>query len=339
MSNLHDEKRLQIITLYKHTAKKVGEIAADLGVHKSTVSRTIKRYKESGDYKTNYSNCGRRHIFDERDHRRIRNLSLVSPRASASEIRSQMGAEGDVSERTMRRTMASIGIKAVKPGRRPFMNNQQKANRLKWAQEHHHWTVEDWKRVLWSDETIIQIQDNSPKYVRIVEGHELTPQHYVSTRKHPLSIMIWACFSWRGTGRAHVVEGNLNSEGYIEQIINHRVIQEMGECFPTGYGLFQQDNAPCHKSKKVMEYFATNGINLIPWPPVSPDLNPIENLWSIVKRRLKTFNLTRKQELIREFLRIRARDEELTMICQKLISSMPERIEPVIKAKGGPTKY
>src|SRR5204863_357974 len=61
---------------------------------------------------------------------------------------------------------------------------------------------------------------------------------------------------------------------------------------------FMQDNSPCHKSSKVLDFLRKNNINLLDWPPQSPDMNPIENLWAIIKaRRKKKFGVpTSKNE-------------------------------------------
>jgi transposase len=80
-------------------------------------------------------------------------------------------------------------------------------------------------------------------------------------------------------------------------------------------------------------------IPLLPWPGNSPDLNPIENLWSIVKRRIRSENITTKLQLIDRLISVWHRDEEVQKICISAIESMPRRINAVINAKGGPTKY
>ena len=86
----HDDVRLEIITLWKNTTKTHDEIARNVGVSQSTVSRTIKRYEEEGTHKTKYENCHRPRIFDERDMRHMRKLALDNPRAPAAEIQRQM---------------------------------------------------------------------------------------------------------------------------------------------------------------------------------------------------------------------------------------------------------
>ena len=104
-----NKTRLQIITLYKHTAKTMTEIANELNVSKSTVSRTIQRYEETGSYETNYQNCGRAPQFDDRDIRHMRNLCVKSPRATATQLAVQLGASGDCDISTVRRYLRKIG--------------------------------------------------------------------------------------------------------------------------------------------------------------------------------------------------------------------------------------
>ena len=220
-----------------------------------------------------------------------------------------------------------------------MLTDAHKRRRLSWAHAHRDWTAEQWSRVIWSDETKVMIQDNCPQYVRLVDGHSMTDEHYLKTFKHPLSVMVWACFSARGTGRMHIIEGNLNTEAYLRDIVDRRVQQQLADWFPGGDGIFQQDNAPAHVSVRAKEHFAKLGITLLDWPPSSPDLNPIENLWSIIKRRLRIMNVNSKQQLIDNFIHVWNRDEEISQICANLVNSMPNRIRDCITAKGGQTRY
>ena len=103
--------------------------------------------------------------------------------------------------------------------------------------------------------------------------------------------------------------------------------------------IFQQDNDPKHTSILASDWFEDNNIQVLPWPAQSPDLNPIEHLWTHLKDQLKTYDKPAKgvhelwDRLDAEWNKIPAER------CQRLIESMPRRLQAVIKAKGGHTKY
>ncbi len=101
--------------------------------------------------------------------------------------------------------------------------------------------------------------------------------------------------------------------------------------------IFQQDLAPAHTGKGTKSWFNDHGVTVLDWPANSPDLNPIENLWGIVKRKMRDTRPNNADDLKAA---IKATWASIPpQQCHKLITSMPRRIEAVIKAKGAPTKY
>ncbi len=97
------------------------------------------------------------------------------------------------------------------------------------------------------------------------------------------------------------------------------------------------DLAPAHTAKGTKSWFNDHGVTVLDWPANSPDLNPIENLWGIVKRKMRD---TRPNNAYDLKAAIKATWASIPpQQCHKLITSMPRRIEAVIKAKGAPTKY
>ena len=127
------------------------------------------------------------------------------------------------------------------------------------------------------------------------------------------------------------IHGMTNSAHYIE------VILDMRKAFPDGLGVFQQDLAPCHTSKVVTNLFKRYKIKVLDWPRNSPDLNPIENLWSIIKSRLRKMGCTTITKLIEAIMQLWYHDEQIKENCENLIDSMPKRVQEVINNKGGQT--
>ncbi len=97
--------------------------------------------------------------------------------------------------------------------------------------------------------------------------------------------------------------------------------------------IFQQDLAPAHTANSTKSWLNDHGVGVLDWPANSPDLN-IENLWGIVKRKMRNKRPKNADEL-------KATVKETwasipPQQCHKLITSMPRRMEAVIKAKGSP---
>ena len=340
MADLSNEKRAQIIALAEHAGKSSRQIASDLGLCQSTVSRIIKKYKETGSYESGHQNCGSVSKIDERGDRLIVRLSKKDPCSSSSYIAKELEEFHDihVDSSTVRRHLLKEGRPAYRPILSQVLNVNMMKRRLAWCKAHRHWTVTDWARVMFSDESSFEIQPPGSQYVR--RSYDETPSapHFKSSFRHPVKVMIWSCISVKGTGRIHIVEGSMNTEQYLK-VLQTRVIPQLNEWFPDGDGWFQQDLASCHTAKRCKDYLAANHISVLPWPGNSPDLSPIENIWALVKRKLRHKRFTTNVELINGILDIWARSDDFNETCINLVNSMPNRIEACIRAKGGSISY
>lgn len=229
----------------------------------------------------------------------------------------------------------------MRPVKKPLLTNPQKRKRYEWACKYRSWTSEDWKKVIFSDETTIEVQLAQPRLVR--KGSEpLSPLHMSQRIKMPQKVMIWGCMSHYGFGRLHVVEGTMNSSKYIN-VLSNRMKPQADAWYNGSQYIFQQDNAPCHTARTVKSFMAQQDIEILDWPSSSPDMNPIETLWAVIKQKLREKSLTSRQMLINELLNICTRDGEvrdrLTETCTKLVEAMPKRVDTLYKARGGHTKY
>ena len=140
-------------------------------------------------------------------------------------------------------------------------------------------------------------------------------------------------------GKLVEVQGNMNAEQYCE-ILEEGVEESFGSLeMAEDERYFQQDNDPNHTSKKADQWFSDNNIIPLKWPAQSPDLNPIEHLWQQLKAKLQQYDTppTGVHEL---WERVAKEGTEIPPdTFQKLIESMLRRIQAVLKAKGGHTKY
>ncbi len=101
--------------------------------------------------------------------------------------------------------------------------------------------------------------------------------------------------------------------------------------------IFQQDNAPCHKSKMTMEYLSHNNVDLMEWPPQSPDLNPIENLWGFIGLEKENYHPKNQNELASVIKKIWS--EIPSDLLERLVKGMHKRCLAVIKVNGGHINY
>ena len=153
------------------------------------------------------------------------------------------------------------------------------------------------------------------------------------------TIHVWGCFSSKGVGSLTILPKNtaMNKEWY-QNTLQQQLLPTIQQQFGEEQCIFQHDGASCHKAKVITKWLGDQNNDILgPWPGNSPDLNPIENLWSILKRRVdkqKPTNSDKLQEVImKEWVAI---SQELA---QKLIESMPSRIAEVLKKKGQHCKY
>ncbi len=219
---------------------------------------------------------------------------------------------------------------------KPLLNQRQRQKHLTWAVEKKTWTVAQWSKVLFLDESkfCISFGNQGPRVWR-KSGEAQNPCCLKSSVKFPQSVMIWAAMSSAGVGPLCFLKSTVNAAIY-QEILEHFMLPSADKLYGDADFIFQQDLAPAHTAKGTKSWFNDHGVTVLDWPANSPDLNSIENLWGIVKRKMRDTRPNNADDL-------KAVKETWASIppqqCHKLITFMPRRIEAVIKAKGAPTKY
>ena len=102
--------------------------------------------------------------------------------------------------------------------------------------------------------------------------------------------------------------------------------------WPSGAWFYLQDNASYHTSHRSLEWFHNNGVSLVELPRHSPDLNPIENLWADLNRRLESHHIQTIEEL-RDIIPLEWK-QTTALTCSNLVDSMSDRMRAVVTAEG-----
>jgi len=151
--------------------------------------------------------------------------------------------------------------------------------------------------------------------------------------------MVWGCMTYHGVGDASWIPGKINAEAYIDVLKDYVLASRDWYNVDPETFIFQQDNASVHTAHIVKAFFVESNLTVMKWPANSPDLNPIENLWSYLKTEL---GLYKESPKTMDDLWERVQ-EVWTKIpidyIQKLYESMPRRMEEVVRNRGGYTKY
>lgn len=110
--------------------------------------------------------------------------------------------------------------------------------------------------------------------------------------KFSARIMIWGAVSTRDKSKFVVVVGSMTAKRYVD-ILKTCLIQNKNKSTIKRM-VFQQDNASSHTAKLTRAFFSEIGLTVLPWPANSPDLNPVENIWSVLKQNVEKLAINRK---------------------------------------------
>lgn len=211
-----------------------------------------------------------------------------------------------------------------------------KTNQAKRLTIAHQMVLQDnsyFQSVIWSDETMVKARPDY-RQIRYFTRPLAGESNAVLNRQVTgggFSVMFWGCISYSAKGPLVAIEGKLNGETY-SKLLEDYLLPELE--VSNRELLFQQDHAPCHCAKRTLEFLDSKRVRLFPHPPQSPDLNPIERIWALMKRKLyEDFPIpTSRNQLIEHMFKIW--DEFPIETIQKVIDGMKDKYSKVILAKG-----
>lgn len=338
----------EVIQRMLKQGKPLATVGTALGRSRSTIAYAAQAARTAAT-RARPDKRGRPKALSDRELRTLRRavdtdgfscLASLTEKVNNTRTRAAGGPnKGPVSIWTVRRAVKAMGFNSRVAAKKPFLSNANKAKRLVWATERKGWTVE-WASVLFTDESSFVVRDVSASRVWRRNG-----ERYDSRRLRPTfksgrqSVMVWGGFSARGRTPLVRCVGSMNASSYaavLENRVAHQICADYGA--PEAAWL-QEDLAPCHTAKVSKDVKEALGLRVLPWVGQSPDLNPIENAWAELERRLRLRTSAPK-----------TKDELFSALCEEweaipesffkeLVESMPRRVQGVLAADGASTKY
>jgi len=293
-----------------------------------TVKNNLKKLKETGSVEHRKGN-GRKTKVTQTVARAIgqhvHNNSAISTRQLATKIQATHNI--NISHVAVWEHMKKKGYQSSLPIGTPMLTDRHIAMRIAWAQVH---LQDNWTRTVFTDETAFDLFRNKVK-----RWHK---SGYRPIRRLPKSrqkVMAWGGISERGKTSLFCFTNIMDGPFYVS-ILENQLLPAAKEMFGRDWRL-QQDNDPKHTSRVAKAFITDNRVNVIEWPSNSPDLNPIENMWHLVKNNVEK-RMPKDTNELTQFM-IEEWEAIPQAVVNNLIGSMKHRCELVLAQNGDRILY
>ncbi|KAK7101734.1 hypothetical protein V1264_020071 [Littorina saxatilis] len=294
------------------------EVARALRVSQSTISRLWHRFQHGGS-SAPAPRSGRPRVTTQAQDRYILVTHLRHRFQSASVTARALPGGRHISVQTVRNHLHTTGIHAYRQLRGNVLTCRHCQASMQWANQHLQWTLANNRRhVVFSDESYFLLQHHDSRR----QGERYHQQCVDEAPPHGGGgVMVWGAIT--NTGRSQLVEvpGRLNAQHYVQDILQPHALPLLA----APRAQFQHDNARPHTARLTTNFLAANNVNTLPWPSLSPDLNPIEHAWDELGRRLNArVNAPPNRRQLFQALQ-QEWDNILQQTLRRLIASMPRR--------------
>ena len=323
-SALTDHQKGQIDALIVSKKNSIRSIAKLIGKSDRVVRNYLKDRQNYGKKKRS----GRRSSLTSRDKSHIIRLA-GDKNISAAKIKAQLNLKQSTT--TIWRVINSCDhLKREKRDCKPALKPHHKIARLKWAKDCMTWSSE-WEKIIFSDEKKFNLDD--PDGLQYYWRDIRKPKQKCKKRIHGGgSVMVWGAIGSKGKSNLVIINTRMNSNDYTEMLSLH--LLPFGKRIAGKNWIYMNDNAAIHCSKHTKSWFTDNQVDVLSWPALSPDLNPIENVWGILSRKVYEGGRQFDDVNSRKNTILVAWEEISVDYIKTLIDSMPNRIYKVILNKG-----
>lgn len=329
------QQRSTFLHYYTRGYRNASEIARLISMNRRTASRYMKRLN-SGESLEDRPRSGRPKRLNRLLIAELRRIAKEHPSANLAcytrELHRRKGVT--VSRETARKAIRGHLFKHVIPQRRN-LTSSHKAERLAFAREHH---IDSWDNKISCDEAYFNL--NRKKNKRWVEvGHEedaALPK--LTNRQEKISVGVVAAVLWGRKLALGFLPKNWNGAN-LGEVFDSTILPSLGGTIRSRQQYeWMMDNDGRHREASWLHYVERKRLRVIsPWPSNSPDLQPIENLFSEMKRMVEHYAPTTEEEL-RAAIGRAWRELQIEHV-NNCFRSMPERLNEVRRLRGARTRY
>lgn len=336
MAHLTYEQRVQINTLFHIANWRQYQIADRLGIPPSTVSLVVNTPQTPPKPK------GRKPVCGTSTRKRLINRATINKSHRRMPLFRIAELEGlNYCPQTIVKAFAKEGYYRRIAREKPVLTDKHIADRLAFAKQYIDWDINQWRKVIWTDEASIRVGWFGQVYITRKTGEEFDKDCLAARFKKYSEVMVWGAISLDGAQDSWIFDkGGINSERYCLEIgpILNQIRLNLIEKWDNGdEPILMQDNASSHNAKQTIALLRAMDLVKLNWPARSPDLNPIENIWYLIKHRIGQHFPTNRDECIAAFELEWSRLTREDIV--KCIESMPARLQAVIDANEGHTRW
>jgi transposase len=323
--------RSQSIAFLLRCGKSYDEIALKCHASKRDISK-VKKAIEAGIELPVPKHRGRPSVITPEVVQDVRDMTTEDPHLGSGKLahclREKFHVE--ISRQTVSAIRNELRFRWTKARHCPLIDSEQERKRIAFCQESLEGTIDWTQDVIISDESRFGLYDDS-RSMWIQRG-VYSQRTFQPVPKHDTSIMVWGAIGKGFKSKLIVVKGTLNAERYQLMLRDNGVINDMVSHFGDRQGFFQQDGAPAHTAKSSVSMLQELIRLITNWPPSSPDMSPIENVWGILKIRIAAREPKSVGELATTLM------EEWDNLDQRIIDglmdTMPSRFRMCVAAQG-----